>query len=534
MDHSLFLIAAMGIRGFSSFIRKEFRHWKSINYRGKVIIDGTNICYSISKTIPWGLCGEYDKFASKVKEFFENYPFRDPIVVFDGAMCDNSKNGTACVKRKSSMINMSEVQKSDCIDTSSAGPSNVLPTLTLITFIATLGRLGIEYCIADGESDRDVAALAYAHECPVLSSDSDFYIFNLEHGFIHFDRLLDTARPLYYISDFLRQFRLEDYELCVMIPAFFGNGSIEPKVDGRRKTYRLFLENLSKYRTCTHFKRSAEGRKIESADFQHALKFYSYFGINISYSGFLPEWVYQKYKEGKFSIILCEVWLKKNCLQPRILETIEYEAAWKISQSIRQQAYHGMIGPCEVTEIIRENCKVGFNKELVPSIAPKVVCEDDPLKFVLCILLQTEAVPLEFLQLDDKWKLPIAATYFWYKKISSSPFGERFVVALLLGFLTCSDLLPRKAFGYPVMEADKRDVYLKAFHAYAQWQCVYSDAIGLNYLAREPFPTIDPARLYSGEITMGYALGNEPVGSVQIKLFDDFLSLVTKGTLALS
>ncbi len=175
----------MGIREFSTFINQSFRHWKAVSYQQKVIIDGNSICYTLCKNLPWALGGEYDQFASKVEEFFKTYHFCDPIVVLDGVRCDGSKDETMRERREAGMIKMSEIQKSDSIVTSSLGPGNILPTLTLITFIATLDRLKIEYYITDGESDKDIAALADEHECPVLSNDSDF---NLEHGFIHFDR----------------------------------------------------------------------------------------------------------------------------------------------------------------------------------------------------------------------------------------------------------------------------------------------------------------------------------------------------------
>ncbi len=49
-------------------------------------------------------------------------------------------------------------------------------------------------------------------------------------------------------------------------------------------------------------------------------------------------------------------------------------------------------------------------------------------------------------------------------------------------------------------------------------------AIALNYAAREPFPTINPALLYSGEIAMGYALSDN---SSSVELFYKFFSLAS-------
>ena len=78
-------------------------------------------------------------------------------------------------------------------------------------------------------------------------------------------------------------------------------------------------------------------------------------------------------------------------------------------------------------------------------------------------------------------------------------------MSLLLSFLTCSDDLPRKNFPLKPVTLDTKESHLKALHAFAKWQCVYHDAMSLNHLARGPFPTTSPARLYSGQVVMHYA-----------------------------
>ena len=173
----------MGIKGLYSFISQKFRHWEPVDYNCKVIIDGNNICYSLYKKFPWALGGEYDKFASEIEKFFDTFNFDSPIVVFDGARWDDSKAETRRERRRANMIKMSKVQRSDDdIDTSS--PDNFPPTLALYTFIATLKQLKIQCQVSDGESDNDIAALADKHDCPVLSADSDFFLFNLKQRLV--------------------------------------------------------------------------------------------------------------------------------------------------------------------------------------------------------------------------------------------------------------------------------------------------------------------------------------------------------------
>lgn len=73
-----------------------------------------------------------------------------------------------------------------------------------------------------------IAALANHHKCPVLSSDSDFFIFKLEHGFIHFDCYFDEKEnnSLFRVEKFMREFNLKE---CLLIPCVFGNDFIKSK-----------------------------------------------------------------------------------------------------------------------------------------------------------------------------------------------------------------------------------------------------------------------------------------------------------------
>ena len=319
---------------------------------------------------------------------------------------------------------------------------------------------------------------------------------------------------------------MREYELCLAIPAYFGNDVIESKVSGH-PNYDSFLESLSNYQSVSRFiSRSAEGRKIKSSDFDLALDLYSYLEVSIHYSDFSPEWVYEEYKKGNFSTILFSACTKKSCLQPRIIEAIEYEAAWRVSRRIRQQFYH-IMEISEVTETIRQNHNAELVDEQVCPVVPntRFSIEEEPSNFVLSLLLQTEEISPEFSQLDEHWKLPIAATSFWHQ---SSRIPNSFVVALLLNFLTCSGHLPRKNFGHPIIDSlTKKNDYLRALHAFAQWQCVYSDVIALNYVAREPLSVTRPDSLYSGEIAMGYAMeGNDIEEPNNNELYDKLKFLV--------
>ncbi len=516
----------MGIKGLTTFINKNFRGWKQANFKewDHIVIDGHNVCCMLyRKSLPWALGGEYNKFSALIEEFFREYSFNDPVVIFDGASSDQSKVTTVRRRREECMSDMKAIQDEEAWDTSDTSSGRILPPLIIATFISTLEKLGIKYYIADGEADKEMAALANHYKCPVLASDSDFFIFNLKYGFVHFNRLHCDRNDysLYYIKDFQKQFKLREYELCLIIPAFLGNDFI----NGRFYYYSTFLEKLSKHATCEeYFRNCRKDMRILPQDYDNVKKFYCDLQLPDFYTRGaknptsmygLPEWFYSSYKEGKFPVELLDAFLNQSCILPRVVEAIEYESAWKISRAIRQCLYHVM-GLRQVTETIRVRSEAAVIDELVPAVPlkPPVSIHDDffctrnvdMLRSLLLQILKCNELVQEDLELlRDDFKLPIAAAIYWYQNLDNPPSQRKLVMCLLLSFLKCSEVLPREDFPFSRVKPSTKSDHLKALHVFAQWQCVYFDAMSLNYLAREPFPTTSPARLYSGNVAMHYA-----------------------------
>ena len=81
----------------------------------------------------------------------------------------------------------------------------------------------------DGESDPAIALLANEYNCPVLSEDSDYYIFDLNVGYIPLSSLKITSKPIqcsiYVRNDLCREYGVNS-DLCLAIPAILGNDFI--------------------------------------------------------------------------------------------------------------------------------------------------------------------------------------------------------------------------------------------------------------------------------------------------------------------
>lgn len=64
---------------------------------------------------------------------------------------------------------------------------HILPQLANIVFKQTLARLEVPLAKCFAEADQEIASLAREWQCPVLSKDSDFYIFDLPAGMLPAD-----------------------------------------------------------------------------------------------------------------------------------------------------------------------------------------------------------------------------------------------------------------------------------------------------------------------------------------------------------
>ena len=552
----------MGVKGFATFMEHKFTGWKSptaIQECSHLIIDGSNICYKLYKDkCDWSFGGEYDKFSHVVKEFFEEARFNHPIVIFDGPRYDDKKDDTVRNRRDQSLV---ELHDSQCAN-DKLGNTSVATLFPISVFRNVLTDLGIKFHTANGDADNLIAALANHHKCPVLSSDSDFFLFPLKCGVIYFDRYCnkETRRySLFNIDEFKRQFRLQEYEQCLMIPTFFGNDFIKYP-DITKEPFERHLQRIASYNTCKEYMASGEHniyRVTLRENFKLAKEFYSdlklpsdlsdeYVLMKHPCASAFPDWVF---KAKHFPSHLLSVYHRKSYLLPRVVEVIKMSSAWEMSRHIRRFLY-GIVGIPNVTEVIRKSSCSKLEEVFVshkstePSISISDLTSIDGEKssnLVLSILISEDAIKHIFNALpDDEWKLPLAATFYWYQHLDI-PLAQRsdLLKSLLLIFLR---RFPEKEYPLLPRQPDTTEKYWTALHAFAQWQCVYYDATALDCIAREPFPVTSPAFLYSGEVVMYYATMNDDrekeirkmvdgsgskKDSKDRELFGNFLYLVT-------
>ncbi|XP_026766939.2 protein asteroid homolog 1-like [Pangasianodon hypophthalmus] len=172
----------MGVRGLHSYIERNSDLLKTCWFReSKLIIDGSNLYYFLyfRSDLDQAHGGDYDGFEKIVTQFFKNLRICDiePYVVLDGGTDVSDKKfdtlKTRCQER---------IRRANALSRGRSG--EVLPILIKNVFKQILWKLGIPFIQCLAEADWEVAALASEWNCPVLSNDSDFYIFNIKRGFL--------------------------------------------------------------------------------------------------------------------------------------------------------------------------------------------------------------------------------------------------------------------------------------------------------------------------------------------------------------
>ena len=139
---------------------------------------------------------------------------------------------------------------------------------------------------------------------------------------------------------------------------------------------------------------------------------------------------------------------------------------------------------------------------------------------------------------EKSWMLVIAVTQFWARhqlrnrQLSNA---DCVIRSMVYSFVRCSsqvcsddDQQPH----VPLSDISRDSRWIKAYHAALEWQCLYSDTIGLNAILMQPFEVQSPACLYDGEVIMHYAVCGGVEAQVEClnprerQLYDKLLAVI--------
>ncbi|NWH61002.1 ASTE1 protein, partial [Geococcyx californianus] len=171
----------MGVQGLSGFMEERGSFFAELRVRDtKLVIDGSSLyhqlCFASAADFRRG--GDYGCFVGAVRAFFGRLRSCgvSPFVVLDGGRGAADRKLRTLRSRASQRLRAAE-------GLARGGGGCLLPLLTRRAFLQALEELGVPFVQCFAEADREIAGLANRWGCPVLSLDSDFYVFELAGGY---------------------------------------------------------------------------------------------------------------------------------------------------------------------------------------------------------------------------------------------------------------------------------------------------------------------------------------------------------------
>uniref|UniRef100_A0A3B4VG20 Protein asteroid homolog 1-like n=1 Tax=Seriola dumerili TaxID=41447 RepID=A0A3B4VG20_SERDU len=173
----------MGVQGLATLLENYGKIYREVRFmKSRLVIDGCNLLYLMyfNSGLDENHGGEYAAFEEQIEKFVS--ALRDcgimPYVVLDGGTDSTDKKLDTLLQRAESRIKKAHQAAVE------GRKQHILPLLTKMVFKQTLARLEVPVAQCYGEADQQIAALANEWKCPVLSNDSDFYIFDLPAGLL--------------------------------------------------------------------------------------------------------------------------------------------------------------------------------------------------------------------------------------------------------------------------------------------------------------------------------------------------------------
>ena len=526
----------MGIKGgFATYMKEKWvAKLPDSPLEGKLVFDAMCVLNDLCRKIQsvWHYGGQYWELRKKSKEYFEGLVSKgvEPIVVFDGV--DYSKTNASFLNNKKELVmSYSYFLTGKKLPDGCRATVDIRPHFAKAVFCETLKEIEqVQFVFADGDADRAAVSIANHYKCPVVSADSDYFMFNIEGGYAPFDTFECSAEAVkgkvYKFADFAKKF--SDETLVFLIPAILGtrSGSIKtihiqgnPNHDGPFTDYLVsFLKTCSSVKDVTTRYSFPEGRFDKNLD--EARKNYK----------MTEKYTIDKYIEKKAELKTqngtdIPHWMiinhRKGCLETSVMITLafsacslvivdnpEKESAMNIGKPIRKSIYR-ILKLKEVREYIRKsNDRID---ETTVNAATDAIDLTDKIE-ALCSVLNTSVKTLD--QVADEWKLVALSLHFWINEIEYC--NPHIIQSLVLCFVICSscgdsDPQPLRCC------ADSAPNKLNILHLFSMWQCVYYEAMKLNDILGHPFSFKSPAFLFDGRLSMHYACMKE-------KTFDDIRS----------
>ncbi|CAL8249840.1 unnamed protein product [Boreogadus saida] len=542
----------MGVKGLSSLLEDNRRISPDFHFRdSKLVVDGNNLLYHLyfSSNLDQNHGGEYLAFQAEVQAFFKTLADCGikPYLVMDGG------SGTSDIKLDT-LLDRARGKVKKTHDAALTGKKvNILPPVTKHVFRQTLNELNVPMVKCFGEADCQLAALAKEWCCPVLSTDSDFYIFDLPGGLLHLDHLrwraVETRRGIpcrrYTTSNFCTFFNI-DRQLLPVFASLAGNdyvnlrdvkwarylpaGSPKMKFSAANlvgllswlgaRTDRTTEDTLTAVMKLMHSmsqQARTEARKmLKTATLEYELPSSSLRGF-FSEGTFpplpaemlhcVPDWIRTPLARGELSGDVLDLLVHRRIKLQNQVERSDLQSSNLTSKHIRQVWYGLLLGQGggEVEEWDRDGLDLVSVKvqPLVQGAAQTLRLDslpqaDPAVRLQVC--LETLGVEEETLEgVPAHLRLPVAVTRYWLRRASPEPTLLRALLMVMV-----QGEVNRQTGGTTGWQGDTKHLSQPldgvVAHSFNQWQACLKDASQLNMLLCKPLPEPHFTWLFQGRL----------------------------------
>lgn len=513
------------VRGLAAFVEKNFRGWKPINPRGSLIIDGYSLCHELylHSRADNVHGGDYVSFSQYIVKFLNCLLQNQikPFVVFDGIDAEQSKKETHNKRRIENAERVENLLKG--IPESSRADYYLPYLARLVMMEAVVRVLGEENLyVADGDADSIIATLAITRRCPVLSIDSDFYIFPIPEGYIPFTEMNwgddGVHARIFYYTDFAKQYGIKDPQLLIMLPAILGDSMLQPLNDALEvltKATRIRAEAVLKYASKFSLFEDCKSditrlsRRNPLDNVEAAYKTYYSSVENFPSAGTtalmvkdsrqtIPKLILDLFRKGKFPTLLIDAICRGEVDHRIAVEDMTGPWCHEIGVPIREIIYGIICGNCgsiaehhrregEVKDFplirVRAKMPAQFQRASAPILDAQY--HNDTSKYGEQIMMAIAVSPAEFRKLGIPNELSFfyAVTRYWYIHVNTRVNKDVLLKAIILSAMKC---LKAQDKDFPVVQRMPNPPDAALVHALAQWQSIYYDLYCLNQLLLEP------------------------------------------------
>ncbi len=526
----------MSLSKLGYFIKEKYQ-WRSVNLRqSTVVIKGDSLCYHLYfNNYRWQNGGNYYEFYSYLVEFFRMLEAQKTraYVVMNGADTSAVVYKERCSQRLQYVTDirtshMNSVRKS------------VLPLFAKTVFVDAMRDCRISFFIADGDGDPDCVAVANHNHCPILGDDTDFFVFNIDEGYI----------PLYDSEGSLIDF--EGTVKCYNYKAF--DSQMECS-SAHRLQLALVLESRKSLMTrrkgvCDDIEDLLDNIKDEPLDLaRYRLindKTHPYYRVVPRsfwartttldrLNSKIPCWILSEYKLGMFNQSMMQLLVRESTWRySNVIEDTRQRSAWSVTFKPRRYII-GVLSqllrykdhikdtertgvPCNLT-LSRVQLKEKHNQVLPVPLKDILSIDITERQRILVKCFDCKHIQVSLDKIPIDLKLAVITCRVWLK--SNDQAFASFLLPLVFCILACSGK-------YPMPEDIKLSdhVDMERLHSFAQWQCVLHHGIALNQLLGNAFRYISPARLFSCDVVEHFCV-NPPPQPLQ-ELPSVMISVITK------